>query len=136
MIRGFSHVLFNEPEKNMRNPYPLEQRVRDLCASTDGVVFPVAIFDCCRVLEKDLPESVMNFPSEESSQDKRRVADNSMNIVDLKLRNAIFVMCEAGAEVVADSKMMPRIMKLFDFEGPILPTALLGKNLEVAFHFS
>jgi len=45
-------------------------------------------------------------------------------------------MCEVGDEVFGDSKMMPRIMKLFDFEGPILPTALVGKNLEVALNCS
>ena len=48
MIRGFSHIIFNEPERNMRNPFPLEKKMRDLCSDTDGDVFPIIIFDCCR----------------------------------------------------------------------------------------
>jgi hypothetical protein len=64
------------------------------------------------------------------------MADNTMSTVDQKLRNGIFVMAQAGDLVAADSKMMPRIMKLFDEEGANLPMALLGKNLVVEFNFS
>jgi hypothetical protein len=64
------------------------------------------------------------------------MADNTMNSVDQKLRNGIFVMCQAGDSVAADSKMMPRIMQLFDEEGANLPNALVAKNVEVVFNCS
>jgi hypothetical protein len=48
MIKGSTHILLNHPEKANRNPYPLEERLRTLCSSTNGDVYPFGIFDCCR----------------------------------------------------------------------------------------
>jgi hypothetical protein len=66
MIEGASHILFNEPEKNMKNPFPLERLLRDLCSATGGTVYPVGIFDCCRELvSKKSEETARNFAGAE-----------------------------------------------------------------------
>ena len=106
---GMTHaIMTNEEIRHDFQPYNLERELRNLRNLVPDV-YVFAVFDCCRELMKVLPEKVMQLSTGES-QDSRAMADNTMNSVDQKLRNGIFVMCQAGDLVAADSKMMPRIM--------------------------
>ena len=122
MITGASHILFNEPEKFMKNPYPLEKLIRDMCASTDGVVYPVCIFDCCREL---VSEKARNFAGDEGFPDQEL------------LWNLVLVFgCPPGKLVSAESNLLAQLEELLedytDSEGgvtlPRILTMLTGKN--------
>ena len=118
MIRGSSHILFNAPEKNMKNPYPLEKLMRDLCASTDGVVFPICLFDCCREL---------------ISEKARNLAGDEGDAPDLEqLWNIVLVFaCPPGKLVSAESNFLDQLAELLedytDENGELILPGILSK---------
>jgi hypothetical protein len=123
MIDGVSHIIFNEPEKHMRNPYPLEKFMRDLCSSTAGDVFPICIFDCCREL---------------ISKQARNLGGDLGDGPDLKqLQNLVLVFgCPPGKLVSGVSNLLDQLEELLKEETNkngelILPgilTQLTGKD--------
>jgi hypothetical protein len=119
MIQGSSHIIFNGPEKNMRNPYPLEERMRTLCSSTDGVVFPICIFDCCRELISEKPT--------------RNLGGDLANFATLEqLWNIVLVFgCPPGKLVSAESDLLDQLAELLedytDENGQLILPAIFSK---------
>jgi hypothetical protein len=48
-MNGTTHCLFNEETANNKNPYPLERHLRTLSTLSEGNIYVLGIFDCCRV---------------------------------------------------------------------------------------
>ena len=122
MIQGASHIIFNAPEKHMRNPYPLEKFMRDLCNSSDGDIFPICFFDCCR---------------EKISERARNLGDEDAGLDPERLWNLVLVFaCPPGLLVSGVSNLLEQLEELLkDFTDEngvlILPgilTKLTGKN--------
>ena len=44
----------------MKNPFPIERMMRDLCSSTDGVVYTILIFDAGRDIVQEKARGLGN----------------------------------------------------------------------------
>jgi hypothetical protein len=121
-MEGHTTCLYNEKEKTHLNPHPLEKQLRLLTKLTQGNVYVLGIFDCCRV-HADLKARDATLQTSESSDE------------ELESSHAFLFACPPGGKTSEKSNLLEKLRKFLvkhtvnnEILLPGILTKLKGKN--------